>query len=285
MLAWKNGEYISVPDGAEVSQIHDGPSLFETFALRAGQVECLADHWQRLALGCPRLGINAQKLILGQSTDSAKWSPVLQKLLAAAQLSDAIVRIIIVPRSDGLSTEWVTVRPLPPASTTTDLFLLKTQRDKPEWLPRPKSGPWKNSSTAWKELKKLTPRHDVEGVQFDLNGDISECTRSAVAWWNGDKWSLPASSTGCLPSTTANQFRGVLTHAKIPFLDVAAPFPKDARSILVLRSTLSGGASLVNEVLSSSGQVVWQASTDQSHAQMLMRALRDWRVQRSVNLA
>ena len=285
MLAWRNGEYILVPDGAEVSQIHDGPSLFETFALRAGRVECLADHWQRLALGCPRLGVNAEKLILGQSTDPKKWSPVLQKLLADAQLTDAIVRIIVVPRSDGLSTEWVTVRPLPPAVPSVDLYLLKTTRDKPEWLPRPKSGPWKNSSAALKELKALTSRHDVEGIQVDTNGNISECTRSAIAWWDGDKWSLPASSTGCLPSTTANQFRGVLTQAKISFHDVTAPFPKEARSILILRSTLDGGACRVNAVLSNDGQTVWRASPDQSHAEVQMAAFSNWRSQRSKNLA
>ena len=285
MLAWRNGEYISVPDGAEVSQIHDGPSLFETFALRAGRVECLADHWHRLAIGCPRLGINAQKLILGQSIDSQNWSPVLKKLLTNANLTDAIVRIIVVPRSDGLSTEWVTVRPLPPAVPSVDLYLLKTTRDKPEWLPRPKSGPWKNSSAALKELKALTSRHDVEGIQLDTNGNISECTRSAIAWWNGDMWSLPANSTGCLPSTTANQFRGVLTQAKVPFHDVAAPFPKDARSILILRSTLSGGANLVNKVLSTNGQIIWQAPADQQHATAQMRALSDWRSQCSMNLA
>lgn len=125
MLAWRNGEYVTVPDGASVAQIHDGPSLFETFALRAGHVECLADHWQRLASSCPRIGLNAKKLILGQSTDCAKWSPVLQKLLSAAGLTDAVVRLIVVPRDDGLSTEWVTVRPLPELAPSVDLFLLK----------------------------------------------------------------------------------------------------------------------------------------------------------------
>ena len=285
MLAWRNGEYVAVPDGATVAQIHDGPSLFETFALRSGSVECLADHWQRLALSCPRLGLNAQKLILGQSTDRAKWSPVLQKLLSAAGLNDAIVRIVVVPRTDGLSTEWVTVRPLPDSTPTVDLFLLKTVRDKPEWLPRPKRGPWKNSATAWKELGALTPRLDVEGVQLDSVGNISECTRSALAWWDGKQWSMPAASTGCLPGTAANQFKGVLHQAKIPVQEVATAFPRDAQSMLILRSTLAGGACLVHQAFMTDGQVAWQASADQSQAQAQLSALRSWRAQRSMNLA
>ncbi len=285
MLAWRNGEYVTVPDGATVAQIHDGSSLFETFALRSGSVECLADHWHRLAMGCPRLGLNAQKLILGQSTDRAKWSPVLQKLLNAAGLSDAIVRIMVVPRADGLSTEWVTVRPLPESTPAVDLFLLKTVRDKPEWLPRPKSGPWKNSATAWQELKSLTTRLDVEGVQCDAVGHVSECTRSALAWWDGQQWSMPAGSTGCLPSTAANQFKGVLQQAKIPLQEVAVPFPQKAQSIIILRSTLAGGACLVHQAYKPDGQVVWQASADQSLALAQLNALRHWRAQRSVNLA
>lgn len=285
MLAWRNGEYIEVPDGAEVSQIHPGPSLFETFALRAGKVECLADHWQRLALACPRLGLNSEKLILGQSIDAQLWAPVIKKLLGAAGLTNAIVRLIVVPRVDGLSTEWATVRPLPDSPSAVDLFLLKTPRDKPEWLPRPKSGPWENSASAWKELKSLTPRTDVEGVQFDASGKVSECTRSALAWWDGKQWSLPAPSTSCLPSTTAQQFKGVLQQAKIPYAEVAAEFPLAAKSILILRSTLLGGASAAQNVFSADGKKVWQAPDDQAHAQQQMQALRVWRAQRSVNLA
>lgn len=285
MLAWRNGEYVAVPDGAEVSQIHEGPSLFETFAIRSGRVECLADHWQRLALGCPRLGLSAQKLILGQSTDSKQWAPVLQKLLSAAGLTDAIVRLIVAPRDDGLSTEWVTVRPLPETPKAVDLFLLKTIRDKPEWLPRPKSGPWKNSSTAWKELKSLTPRTDVEGLQFDAIGNVSECTRSALTWWDGQQWSFSSPSTGCLPSTTANQFKGVLGKLKIPFHETAIAFPKDARSVLILRSTLAGGACLVSKVFANDGKIYWQAPANQSDIDDQLQALKVWRTQRSINLA
>ena len=285
MLAWCNGEYVTVPDGATVAQIHDGTSLFETFALRSGVVECLADHWQRLALSCPRFGLDAQKLILGQSTDRAKWSPILQKLLSAAGLTDAIVRIVVVPRADGLSTEWVTVRALPTSTQSVDLFLLKTVRDKPEWLPRPKSGPWKNSALALKELSTLTTRIDVEGVQYDAAGNVSECTRSALAWWDGKQWSMPAATTGCLPGTAANQFKGVLHQAKIPVQEVATVFPSDAQSILILRSTLAGGACLVNQAFTPNGQVAWQASADQSQALAQLSSLRSWRAQRSMNLA
>mgnify|MGYP007043771201 CR=1 FL=1 len=37
MIGWRQGEWVSLPDGAEVSALVPGPSLFETFAVRAGR--------------------------------------------------------------------------------------------------------------------------------------------------------------------------------------------------------------------------------------------------------
>ena len=285
MMAWRNGEWFSQPDGAEVSVIHPGPCLFETFAIREGKVECLGDHLARLALGCPRLGLDASRLQLGAKADAARWQPVVQQLLAREKLTDAIIRLIVASRADALPTEGLTARALPPTSSTIDLFQLKTVRDQPEWLPRPKSGPWRNSSEAWRELKSLTPRLDVEGLQFDALGHLAEATRSSLAWWDGNVWNFPAAVTGRLLGTAAAQFRGVLMQAGCSVKDTAEGFPFHAQAVVVLRSTFSGGAVLAQKYIGLDGTTLWQASADQDAPRRHLAALAQWRSQRAIILA
>lgn len=285
MLAWCNGDYVNVPDGADVATVQPGPCLFETFALRGGRVECMADHLARLALACPRLGLDPRRLHLGASADPQAWGPILRKLLAKAALTDAIIRLIVAARPDGSATEWLNVRALPETPSSIDLFELRTRRDAPEWLPRPKSGPWRNSSEAWKELRALADRPDAEGVQFDARGCVSEATRSSLAWWDGDRWCFPAVSTGRLPGTAAAQFRGVVAQAGRTCVDVETPFPLAARSVVVLRSTFQGGGVLARSYRGAGTSQGWTPAADQSEAQARLMDLAAWRAQRSVSLA
>lgn len=283
MLAWRSGDYVNVPDGADVATLQPGVSLFETFALRGGRVECLSDHWTRLAAACPRLGLDPRRLHLGATTSAEAWSPILRKLLAKAERTDAIVRLIVAANPDATATEYVTVRALPPPVEGMDLFALRTVRDAPEWLPRPKSGPWRNSAEAWRELKTLADRPDAEGVQFDGQGHVSEATRSSLAWWDGARWCFPAVSTGRLPGTALAQFRSVAAQAGRPCVDVAAVFPSAARSIVVLRSTLVGGGVLARGYVPLTGRP-WIPTDDQEEATARLADLATWRAQRSVSL-
>jgi len=284
MLAWCSGDYLNVPDGADVATLQPGSCLFETFALRGGQVACPADHLARLALACPRLGLDPRRLHLGAAPSAEAWSPILRKLLAQANLTDAIVRLIVAARPDALAREWVSVRPLPPTPSEMDLFALQTSRDAPEWLPRPKSGPWRNSATAWRELKTIADRGDAEGVQLDAAGHVSEATRSSLAWWDGQRWCFPAISTGRLAGTAAAQFRSIAAQAGRTCVDVAVPFPLDARSVVVLRSTFTAGAVLARSYQSPAGEVRWSPSADQDEALARLADLAAWRAQRSVSL-
>jgi branched-subunit amino acid aminotransferase/4-amino-4-deoxychorismate lyase len=284
MLAWCSGDYLNVPDGADVATLQPGSCLFETFALRGGQVACPADHLARLALACPRLGLDPRRLHLGAAPSAEAWSPILRKLLAQANLTDAIVRLIVAARPDALAREWVSVRPLPPTPSEMDLFALQTSRDAPEWLPRPKSGPWRNSATAWRELKTIADRGDAEGVQLDAAGHVSEATRSSLAWWDGGRWCFPAISTGRLSGTAAAQFRSGVAQAGRPCVDVAEPFPLHARSVVVLRSTFKAGAVLARSYQSPAGEVRWSPSADQGEALARLADLAAWRAQRSVSL-
>jgi len=283
MQAWTNHEFISVPDQATVFQLSPDFCFFETFALRGGKVESPEFHEERLMFALRHLRLDEKKLHLNFSDKINHWRPILENLLLSEKLSDAIVRWIVVPDKDGTLREWVTVRPLPVTPSSLDLFLLKTVRDKAEWLPRPKTGPWKNSQTALDELGKISPRPDIEGIQQDQQGYVSDCTRSALAWWDGVQWSTPSQETECLLSTSLLSLQKSTGASKF-FKAVAQPFPFKAKSIIVLRSTFEGGAVIVNKVFNFTGEVVWTADANQDEAKSTLSTLREFRVQRSVSL-
>ena len=283
MQAWTNQKYVTVPDQATVSQISPDFCFFETFALRSGRVESPEVHETRMMSGLEHLNLDKTKLHLNFSDKLYHWGPILKNLLSTEKLTDAIVRWMVVPDKEGSLTEWVTARQLPVTPPSIDLFLLKTMRDNAEWLPRPKTGPWKNSQAALDELKNLSPRLDVEGVQFDSLGDISDCTRSALAWWDGVEWFTPSQETQCLWSTSLQTFKNSL-RSKPSIKTVNQPFPRNPQSLIVLRSTFEGGAVLVKNVFNAERELVWTASTNQDEARSALTHLKEFRVQRSVSL-
>lgn len=283
MQAWCNHKFISVPDQASVSQLTPEFCLFETFALRDGRIESAIEHEVRLNSALRHLNLDKTKLHLNFSDKLHHWSPILKNLLLSENLTDAIVRWVVVPNKDNTLTEWVTVRPLSPTPTSVDLFLLKTVRDQAEWLPRPKSGPWKNSQIALDELKKISSSPDVEGVQLDPHGKVADCTRSALAWWDGSQWFTPSPETQSLTSTALQSLKNSFGGSK-KINEVATPFPHHAKSLIVLRSTFMGGAVLVNKVLSPNGEILWTSSSNQSEPQSALKTLKEFRDQRSVNL-
>lgn len=285
MIGWRQGEWVTLPEGVAVATLEPGPSLFETFALRAGGIACLPDHLARLAVACPRLGLDPARLQLGAEATVARWSGPLGALLGRNGLTQAIVRLLVAPRGDGLATEWLTVRPLPATPPAIDLYQLALRRDGPEWLPRPKSGPWQNSAAAWQELRTMADRPEAEGVQFDARGCLCEGPRSAFAWWDGTSWNFPAVETGRLPSTTSSQLRSVLIQAGRPVREVSWPgWPQQAQAMLVLRSTFAGGAVLARSY-HVDGRLVWQSAGASVEVQQALAGLAAWRAQRCISFA
>ena len=223
--------------------------------------------------------------MLGSSSLAERWSAPLGGVLGRNALTEAIVRLLVAPRGDGLATEWLTVRPLPVTPSAVDLYQLTLRRDAPEWLPRPKSGPWKNSSDAWRELRALADRPDAEGIQLDARGCLSEGVRSSLAWWDGACWNFPAVETGRLSGTAMAQLRGVLIQAGRPVRDVSWPgFPASAESLLVLRSTFDGGAVLARSY-HAEGRLAWQPTGPQTEATRALALLAAWRAQRCISFA
>jgi branched-subunit amino acid aminotransferase/4-amino-4-deoxychorismate lyase len=285
MLIWQNQQWVEVPVVPAVEDLFIETFLFETLAIRGMKIECFDDHLARLKQSAKKMGIDTSKLYLAATKNGLSCQSIFKKLLESNGLSEGILRYVVAPRSSGKLVESLSVRPLPDTPPCLDLWSLNTLRDEAEWLPRPKTGPWKNSAAAWRELKKLTQRVDVEGVQCNAQGYLVEGTRSALAWYNGSTWFFPSPESGALWSTTAEQFKQVLQQGGCSFQEVLAPWPADALSVVVLRSTFKGGAVLARQLYDPTGRVLWQAHSNQAEASKRIFDLATWRAQRSVSFA
>jgi len=246
----------------------DGAALFETIALRAGSAECLEDHLDRLRTGMSRAGLKVGPLAAG---DLAAWRAAI-RLLGG---QEGVLRLVVGPDFEELG-----LRALLPSPEVFRLRSLRTLRDAPEWLPRPKSAPWANSLAASIELRSLGEGAGVEGVQFDARGFVSEGSRSSLAWAEGGVLHVPAESTGRLPGTALVQ---LIRCAGMPVREVESGVPVRAEAILVLRSTLPGGASAVSRWDDVDGRPLW--SGDPAAAKPLLGKLAAWRAQRCISFA
>ncbi len=246
----------------------DGAAFFETLAIRAGTVECLEDHLARLRAGMSRAGLTPGPLGRG---DLAAWRAAI-RLLGG---QEGVLRLVVGPDFEELG-----LRALLPSPEVFRLRSLRTPRDAPEWLPRPKSAPWANSLAASIELRSLGEGAGVEGVQFDARGFVSEGSRSSLAWVEGGALHVPADATGRLPGTALGQ---LIRCAGLPVREAESGVPVRADAILVLRSTLPGGASAVSDWHDVDGRPLW--SGDPAAARPLLVALAAWRAQRCISFA
>jgi branched-subunit amino acid aminotransferase/4-amino-4-deoxychorismate lyase len=245
-----------------------GAAFFETVALRAGVVECLEDHLARLRAGLAHAGFVPGPLAAG---DLAAWRAALGLLDGQA----GVLRLVVGPDFEELG-----LRALLPSPEVFRLRSLRTVRDDAEWFPRPKSAPWANSMAASVELRALGAGAGVEGVQFDARGFVSEGSRSSLAWIEGGVLHVPAESTGRLPGTALGQ---LIRCAGLPVREVASSVPVRAEAIIVLRSTLPGGASAVSHWDDVDGRPLW--SGDPAAACPFLAALAAWRAQRCISFA
>lgn len=265
-LVWRDGSVLSgdVSPGAFPA----GARLFETVAIRGGKVERLGDHLARLRLGLAHLGLPAGPLAAG---DLGAW----RRAVGALGARDAILRLVAGPGLEELGA-----RPLLGSPPSFRLRTLRTRRDDPEWSPRPKAAPWANSLAATRELRELGEPAGTEGVQLDARGFVSEASRSSLAWIADGALRVPAESTGRLPGTALAQLMAV---AGLPVVATEAPPPSRAEAILVLRSTLPGGAAPAHAWADEAGAPLW--SGDPSAAGGILRRLADFRAQDAVSLA
>jgi len=266
-LVWHNGSLS--PGDPSPGSFPPGALLFETLAVRKGRVECLADHLARLAAGLARLGLPPGPLASG---DLGAW----RSAVAGLGQPDAILRLVV-----GSGFEQLGARPILPSPGDFRLRNLRTVRDIPEWIPRPKSAPWANSLAATRELRALGEPPGAEGVQLDARGFVSECSRSNLAWVRQGRLETPAASTGRLPGTALGQ---LLACADLPVAEVESPPPADVSGVLVLRSTLPGGAARASLWVDADNRTLWTAPAC-SRVERLLARLAAHRAQRSLSLA
>ena len=245
-----------------------GALFFETLALRAGSVECFDDHLLRLRAGLDRAGFAPGPLAAG---DPSAWRSAVGLLGGR----EGVLRLVVGPDFEELG-----LRALLPSPEVFRLRSLSTLRDAPEWLPRPKSAPWANSLAASVELRSLGVGAGVEGVQFDARGFVSEGSRSSLAWVDAGALHVPAETTGRLPGTALGQ---LIRCAGLPVRAVETGVPVRAEAILVLRSTLPGGASAVSHWDDVDGRPLW--SGDPALARPWLASLAAWRAQRCISFA
>lgn len=265
-LVWRDGSLL--PGDASPGAFPDGARVFETVAIRGGRVERLGDHLARLRLGLAHLGLPPGPLAAG---DLGAW----RRAIGALGARDAILRLVA---GDGL--EELGARALLEGPPSFRLRTLRTRRDVPEWSPRPKAAPWVNSLAATRELRELGEPAGTEGVQLDTRGFVSEATRSSLAWIADGALRVPAESTGRLPGTALAQ---LMAAAGLPVVATEQAPPRRADAVLVVRSTLAGGAAPAHAWADEAGAPLW--SGDPLVARQILRRLADFRAQDTVSLA
>ena len=263
---WRDG--VLVDGDPSPGAFPPGAAFFETIALRDGSVECLDDHLARLRGGLERAGLPAGPLASG---DLAVW----RSAVSALGGRDGVLRLVV-----GRDFEELGLRALLPSPPVFRLRSLRTVRDAPEWLPRPKSAPWANSFAASVELRSLGAGAGAEGVQFDARGRVSEGSRSSLAWLEDGALHVPAASTGRLPGTALAQ---LIRCAGLPVRDAESGVPTRADAVLLLRSTLPGGGAAVSAWEDAEGRTLW--SGDPAAARPLLGRLAAHRAQRALRLA
>lgn len=263
---WRDG--VLVDGDPSPGSFPSAAAFFETVALRGGLVECLDDHLTRLRGGLDHAGLPAGPLASG---DLAVW----RSALGALGGREGVLRLVVGPGFEELG-----LRALLPSPPAFRLRSLRTVRDAPEWLPRPKSAPWANSLAASVELRSLGAGAGAEGVQFDARGRVSEGSRSSLAWLEDGALHVPAESTGRLPGTALAQ---LVRCAGLPVREAESGVPVRAEAVLLLRSTLPGGGAAVEAWDDVDGRTVW--SGDPAAARPLLGRLAAHRAQRALRLA
>jgi hypothetical protein len=133
-------------------------------------------------------------------------------------------------------------------------------------------------------LRLTQAQTDVEGIQLDKEGYVSDGTRSALVWSDGVDWFAPHNCTQRLFSTTLLTFEDYLKSQNQTLKFVTQGLPLRAKSFFILRSTFESGAVLVDKITNPAGELLWIAASDQSAARDLITQFKKFRNHRSVSL-
>lgn len=202
-----------------------GLGFFETFRSSAGKPHLWSFHCDRLTKSCERVGIILPKTFL--AVNRTRLLEVMAELRADARMAEAVFRYTVTAGVNGRASEFLTVRPLPEATSPEGIALrvLKTRRDLGEWSPRPKSINYINAMIGMRELasRHAGPTDDGLFLSHDSNL-VVETPRQSVIWISGGRIHITDESLGGVASTCVAwlQQQGVpLLPTKSTLLDFA----------------------------------------------------------------
>jgi 4-amino-4-deoxychorismate lyase len=206
-LAYSNGILVPAASATFAADDHGvlyGLGFFETFRTSAGRPFLWPAHRERLDAACARAGITLPADTLAR--DEARLAETVSQLLQVHAQADAVFRYTVTAGSpDADKTyprprELLTLRPQPPPAPEAgiDLCLLRTLRQPPEWLPRPKSLQYANTVLGWQELHLRGGGPQDEGVFLNADGFVVEALWHNLAWIAGGELRHPEPTLGAV---------------------------------------------------------------------------------------
>ncbi len=204
-LAYSNGKLVPAASAAFATDDHGvlyGLGFFETFRTSAGRPFLWPAHRARLDVACAHAGITLPAETLAR--DEVRLNDTVARLLQAHSLADAVFRYTVTAGSPAADKtypqprELLTLRPQPPPAPETglDLRLLRTVRQPPEWLPRPKSLQYANTVLGWQELQLRGGGPQDEGGFLNADGFVVEGLWHNLAWIAGGELRHPEPALG-----------------------------------------------------------------------------------------
>ncbi len=204
-LVYSNGNFVPAAAAAFAADDHGvlfGLGYFETFRTSGGRPFLWPEHQARLTAACSRAGITLPQGHL--ACDETRLNDAVARLLQDHALTDAVFRYTITAGTpDGQKRypqprELLAARPQPPPAPETgiNLHLLRTARQAPEWLPRPKSIQYANTVLGWQELHVRGGVAPDEGVFVDPAGFVVEALWHNLVWIANHELCYPEPALG-----------------------------------------------------------------------------------------
>lgn len=220
---WLNGGILPLSE-ARLSPIDHGvlvgDGVFETLAVRRGNVIAAHEHWLRLCRSCEALGLTA--------ISEAEFSMAMEQVLMANQMSDARLRVTITSgdgplasqRGRGGQTCFVTAVPLPVWPDAERVCLSPWPLNERGALVGVKSVSYGGNV---RSLLNAKAQGCGESLLLNTRDEVCEGTGSNIFLVIDGTLMTPALSSGCLAGVTRLLVLKACVQNDIPCIERAIP--------------------------------------------------------------
>ncbi|HWA86635.1 MAG TPA: aminotransferase class IV [Opitutus sp.] len=265
-LVYFNGELVSA--AAARLPIDDrgvlfGLGFFETFRTSGGRPHHWNYHRRRLTQACATAGLAIPPHFL--AADSARLGATVAQLLASASSSDAVFRYTITAGTRAAPSEFLVLRPLPPAAPPEGISLrvLALARDNGEFIPRPKSLNYANALLGAGELARRTGGPADEGLFLSREGRcVVETPCQNIAWLAGGELRYPDPSLGAIAGTCLEWLR---ENCGLPAMPRRAPLDELLAADAILVGNAVRGITPVREIWSADDRTLLRSLDSAAH--------------------